>query len=290
MRKTALITDLDNTLFDWVDLWYHCFSAMLSRIVEISGVSEEQLKREIRAVHQKHGTSEYSLLIEELPSIQERFAGQRLTEVFAPAIESYRTERRKRLKLYPGVAETLLAVKGRGARIIGYTESMAFYSNYRLRRLGLDGVLEYVFCPEDHVLPEGLSAEELRKYPASHYQLRYTIQHYTPRGSKKPDATVLKAILADLNVPEEECIYVGDSLFKDVAMAQDAGVEDVWARYGQAQSRPEYDLLREVTHWSDADVQRERLVRGRDVNPRHTLTNSFAELVTQFEFGDSRAR
>jgi hypothetical protein len=112
----------------------------------------------------------------------------------------------------------------------------------------------------------------------------------TRRGSKKPDATVLKAILADLNVPEEECIYVGDSLFKDVAMAQDAGVEDVWARYGQAQSRPEYDLLREVTHWSDADVQRERLVRGRDVNPRHTLTNSFAELLTQFEFGDSRAR
>jgi phosphoglycolate phosphatase-like HAD superfamily hydrolase len=116
-----------NTLFDWVDLWYHCFSAMLSRIVEISGVSEEQLKREIRAVHQKHGTSEYSLLIEELPSIQERFAGQRLTEVFAPAIESYRTERRKRLKLYPGVAETLLAVKGRGARI------------HRLHRI--DGVL-----------------------------------------------------------------------------------------------------------------------------------------------------
>jgi hypothetical protein len=28
-KKTALITDLDNTLFDWADLWYRSFSAML---------------------------------------------------------------------------------------------------------------------------------------------------------------------------------------------------------------------------------------------------------------------
>jgi FMN phosphatase YigB (HAD superfamily) len=290
MKKTALITDLDNTLFDWVDLWYHCFSAMLARIVEISGVPEEQLKAEMRTVHQKHGASEYSLLIEELPSLKERFAGQRLMEVFAPAIESYRIERRTHLKLYPGIAETLLAIKGRGARIIGYTESMAFYSNYRLRRLGLDGVLEYVFCPEDHVLPDGLSSEELRKYPASHYELKYTIQHFTPRGSKKPDATVLKAIMEDLKVREEECIYVGDSLFKDVAMAQDAGVDDVWAKYGRAQSRAEYQLLRDVTHWSDADVAREQQIQERDVKPTDTLANSFAELLTQFDFRDAHGR
>jgi len=76
----------DATLFVWVDLWYHCFSAMLAWIVEISGAPEEQLKQEIRAVHRKHGTSEYSLLIEELPSIKERFPGENLIEVFAPAI------------------------------------------------------------------------------------------------------------------------------------------------------------------------------------------------------------
>jgi phosphoglycolate phosphatase-like HAD superfamily hydrolase len=107
MKKTALITDLDNTLFDWVDLWYHCFSAMLARMVEISGIPEEQLKAEARTVHQKHGTSEL------LPSLKERFAGQKLMKVFAPAIERYRIERRTHLKLYPGVAETLLAISER---------------------------------------------------------------------------------------------------------------------------------------------------------------------------------
>jgi FMN phosphatase YigB (HAD superfamily) len=138
MKKTVLITDLDNTLFDWVDLWYHCFSSMLDQIVEISGVTKEQLKREIRIIHQEHRTSEYSLLIEEIPSIKKKFSDHDLLKVFAPAIDIYRAQRRKHLRLYPTVAETLLTIKGCGTRIIAYTESMGFYSNYRLRRLGLD--------------------------------------------------------------------------------------------------------------------------------------------------------
>src|SRR5262245_45098031 len=147
MKKTALITDLDNTLFDWVELWLNCFSSMLDSIVEISGLSREQLIPEIRAVHQRHGTSEYSFLIEELPSLQPIIRGRKATDVFGASIEIYQKKRREHLQLFPGVAETLLKLKGRGTRIVGYTESMAFYSNYRIRRLGLDGVLDYVFCP-----------------------------------------------------------------------------------------------------------------------------------------------
>jgi hypothetical protein len=93
--KTALITNLDNTLFDWVDLWYKCFSPMLDEIVRISGLPRETLIPEIRAVHQKYGTSEYSFLIEELPSLQPILKGERATEVFAPAIDTYRRQRRE---------------------------------------------------------------------------------------------------------------------------------------------------------------------------------------------------
>src|ERR1700686_4730457 len=146
----------------------------------------------------KHGTSEYSFLIEEIPSLQAVLNGRTATDVFAPAITIYRQKRREYLNLYPTVAETLLKIKGQGTRIIGYTESMAFYSNYRVRRLGLDGVLDYVFCPEDHKIPDGLSEHDLRNYPASHYKLRYTKQEFTPRGSKKPDTAVLEAIINDL--------------------------------------------------------------------------------------------
>lgn len=51
-RKTVIITDLDNTLFDWVELWYSCFTAMMTKVTEISGISLDELKPEIRKVHQ----------------------------------------------------------------------------------------------------------------------------------------------------------------------------------------------------------------------------------------------
>jgi hypothetical protein len=52
-----LITDLDNTLYDWFDFWYHSFTAMLDQIVVISGIPREQLEPEIKKIYEKHGTS-----------------------------------------------------------------------------------------------------------------------------------------------------------------------------------------------------------------------------------------
>jgi FMN phosphatase YigB (HAD superfamily) len=238
-------------------------------------------------VHQKYGTSEYSFLINELPSLQPLFREREATDVFADAIASYREERRKHLCLFPSVAETLLKVKGRGGMIVAYTESMAFYSSYRIRRLGLDGVLDHVFCPEDHVLPEGLSPEKFRHYPAEHYRLKTTRQDFTPKGSTKPDPDVLNSIIDNLGLHRDECVYVGDNLTKDVVMAIDCGVEDVWAEYGQAHKRPEYKLLQDVTHWTLEDVEREQKIRAREhVHPTHTLKGFLSEILEMFEFRD----
>ncbi|MQW01350.1 HAD hydrolase-like protein [Sinorhizobium medicae] len=284
-RKLALITDLDNTLFDWVELWLSCFAPMLEEIVATSGIARENLIPEIAAVHQKHGTSEYSFLIEEVPSLQAFLKGRPATEVFVQAIEIYRKQRRRNLKLYPTVAETLLEIKGRGTKIIGYTESMAFYSNYRLRRLGLDGVLDYVFCPRDHLLPEGLQPEDFRKYPAERYELRHTEQDFTPKGSKKPDKVVLNTIVEDLGLSKADCVYVGDNLMKDVAMALDCGIDAVWAKFGQAHKRPEYKLLQEVTHWTPEEVAREQKINEREhVDPTYTLENTYSEILSLFVF------
>jgi FMN phosphatase YigB (HAD superfamily) len=243
LRKTSVITDLDNTLFDWVDLWVRCFGAMFEKIVEISGVPAEELKAEIKRIHRKHGTSEYSFLIEELPSIRQKFGRKSdLTKIFA-----------------------------------------------RVRRLGWDGVLTAIFCPQDHEMPKGLGPKQLRqyrKYPASHYKLKYSKQAHTPRGSTKPDHKVLDSIIRQLKLDKEQCIYVGDSLFKDVAMAQDCDVDDVWAKYGVAHKRAEYKLLQDVTHWTDKDVQREQEIKHRDVKPRFVLESSYSELLELFDFGD----
>ncbi len=70
-------------------------------------------------------------------------------------------------------------------------------------------------------------------------------------------------------------------------MALDCGVDDVWAKYGQAHRRPEYKLLQDVTHWTAEEVEREQKIREREhVDPTHTLEKTFSEILDLFEFRD----
>ena len=74
---------------------------------------------------------------------------------------------------------------------------------------------------------------------------------------------------------------------KDVAMALDCGVDDVWAKYGQAHKRPDYKLLQEVTHWTAEEVDREQRIKEREhVHPTYTLEGTFSEILEMFDFRD----
>ena len=277
---------MDNTLFDWLGMWQAAFGAMLEHLMADSGVPRATLEAEFFAIHQRHGTTEYAFAIQELPSLRARHApdAEDLPGRYAAAIDAYRVMRRRTLALYPGVRETLRAVRAAGALVIAYTESRAYYADYRVRTLELDGALDYLYSLPDHALPEGVTASQIRRYPPEHYRLRSTVARHTREGTWKPDASVLRDILSDVGAEPAAAVYVGDSLIKDVTMAQAAGVLDVFARYGDVRSRPGYDLLRRVTHWSPAMLARSEGIRQADVRPTHVLGDGFAELLDHVEF------
>jgi hypothetical protein len=161
---------------------------------------------------------------------------------------------------------------------------MSFYTRYRLRKLDIDQSLDYLYSPQDHAIPENVNVRNLRRYPPEHYCLRGVIHRFTPANKLKPAPEVLRTILDDLGVMPDRAVYVGDKLNKDVAMAQKVGVVDVWAKYGEAKDRPEYELLREVTHWSEKIVQQEKNTSAENIKPTVTLRNYFSELLEYFEF------
>lgn len=286
MKKpvSVVITDLDDTLWDWVEIWYCPFKAMLDKLVETSGVTREELLRDFKEVYTQHGTSEYAFALEELPSLLRKHPDQDIPAIYAEAVDAYCTTRREVLRLYPDVLETLESIKDRGALIVGYTESLAFYTRYRLRTLGLDRILDYLYSPADHDLPKGLTLEAIRKYSSEHYELRRTIHRHTPKDSEKPCPEVLLKILDDIGAKPDEAIYIGDKLVKDVAMAQAAGVTDIHAAYGEAHNREEYELLRSVTHWTTDAVQKEKETTPEQIKPSYELSKSIAELHDHFEF------
>ena len=131
----VVITDLDDTLWDWVDIWYQSFKALLDQLVKDSGIAEDILLKEFKEVFTKHKTTEYAFAIEELPSLQKKHKGEDLTILYAEAIKKYREGRKASLRTYPTVLGTLITLKKKGVLLVGYTESMSFYTRYRLRNL-----------------------------------------------------------------------------------------------------------------------------------------------------------
>lgn len=94
--------------------------------------------------------------------------------------------------------DTLHALKDKGTLIVAYTESMGFYTNDRIRRLELDGVIDFIYSPEDHDLPPGMSPDQIRKYPAEHYELKRSKTRHTPKGEIKPNRQILLEITRTL--------------------------------------------------------------------------------------------
>jgi len=283
-RVTVVILDLDNTLFDWVEIWCQSFRAMLDELVQHSGIEREILLSDFKAVFTRHATSEYAFAIEELPSLQAKHPGENLAQLYDPAIHAYRSARKSALQLFPDVEETLQKLKDAGCLLVGYTESMAYYTHYRMRKLGLDRILDYVYSPEDHDLPQQTTREQIRMYPMDEYTLRRTKHRHTPKGELKPNPDILLQIIRDVAASPDEVIYIGDSLMKDVSMAREAKVTDAWAKYGIAQDRPEYELLRRVTHWTESSVEKEKGLSEDIVKPTFTLSDSLADVLPVFNF------
>jgi phosphoglycolate phosphatase len=208
--------------------------------------------------------------------------GDETLTVMAPAIDAFREVRRRVLQLYPTVEETLKTLKAAGVVIAAFTESKAFYTNYRFRKLGLDGLIDYLYSPEDHSMPD--ETPGTRYYEPDSYNFKKTIHHFTPEGELKPNPEILREIISDLGARADQVVYAGDNILKDVFMAQQAGVTDVHALYGASQHKPEYELLRKVTHWTPEMVERERkaLAPG-GLAPTYVLDKNFAQILPLFE-------
>ncbi len=281
--RRLLVTDLDNTLWDWFGAWYGSFSAMLDRLTEISRVPAEVLEPQIRAVHQARGTTEYSFLLDEVPALVEASGAVPPSERYDEALHQLHSRRRAMTQLYSGVFETLTMLKEAGVAVTAYTESLAYWTEWRIRWTGLDGLIDRLYSAPDHDLPKSLTREQVRTKPDDEYGLKHTKHIYLPPGATKPNAKILSSILDDCDALPNEAVYVGDSLMKDIAMAQSVGVLDVHARYGEAHQKTEYELLRRVTHWTDMDVQREKELSLRPkVHPTLVLQETFAELLPVF--------
>jgi FMN phosphatase YigB (HAD superfamily) len=275
---TLLITDLDNTLYDWVTFFARSFAAMVDALVDELGFDRDDVLDEFRAVHRQLGDSEQPFALLELPCIRERFGHLdrlALKHQLDGPLRAFNTERKRQLKLYASVSETLAKLEDSGVIIVGHTEAIKANAYYRLGKLGIAShfrrlyVLESSYCGH----PDPGRAAELR--PPD------DIIHVLSRSRRKPNPEVLLEICRGEGVTTGEAFYVGDSLTRDIGMAEAAGVTAIWARYGTVYDPRLWETLVRVSHWTDLDIQREAELKQRQgsVQPDYTI-DSFGELVS----------
>jgi FMN phosphatase YigB (HAD superfamily) len=275
MRQKLLITDLDNTLYDWVTFFSAAFRSMVGELTKLLDVPEETILSEFKTIHQRYGNSEQPFAVLELPLLQRRFADLSRDEVIRkidPALHRFNNTRKQMLTLYQGAAETLEEIRNANVKIVGHTEAILANSYWRLRALGIERNFSRLYT---------LEGKEAIHIPA---ESRWTdppdgFVTVVPREERKPNPQLLTDICRKEGADIASTYYVGDSLVRDVAMAKQAGVTAIWARYGTIYDPECWTYLVKVTHWTDEDVSREKALRAKyqDVVPDYTI-DSFSQL------------
>lgn len=278
VKDRPILLDLDNTLYDWVSAWHAGFAPMLGSLRR-AGLVEPALLDAIKDVHQRHGTSEYAGLLIELANNVALWEGVDSDKALRDAAAAHKLGQEEALHPYPGVLSTLDALEAGGARIIAVTDSQVAYSAQKCRLMALDDQIEALYAMRNSTEIADILRHPLALSAGDSGTLHCNVVLHPP-GIRKPNPAILRELASKERFSLSDALYVGDNLFKDILMANEAGATSVHALYGEAHKREEYELLKRVTHWSPDDVKSEANAREDGILPKWTLRKSMEELLS----------
>ena len=232
-RFRAVVTDLDNTLYPWVDYIVPALEAMVDSLVATTGQPRVRVVQSLKAVYEKYRSTEYPFSIQE----SELFAPYEAdfdsfhALVLEPARLAFKAARERFLRPYPGVKETLEALRDRGLKLVALTDAPRNAAELRLKWLKLDGHFDALYTLPGYALPDNVAPEIRRRQAAGHYNARAPVIEL-PLDFEKPNPAGLGRILGDLGLDGAEVLSVGDNVKKDMPVARDCGALGVWAEYG----------------------------------------------------------
>lgn len=272
-----LITDLDNTLYDWVTFFAESFYAMVDKLIEITNIEREQVLEEFRNLHQFYGNTERPFTILELPSVVKHFGDlsrEELSIILDEPLHAFNSKRKQFLCLYDSVRETLDILVEHGFKIVAYTEAIDINAYFRLNKLNIIDCFTRLYALENNCLDYPLFSGQAT------FDVKENFIRTLPISERKPNPKLLVDICNKEGVSTKDIWYIGDSITKDIAMANDAGVKSVWAKYGTTYDKSLWDSIVKVTHWTQDDIIKESEIinKCKNIVPDYTI-NSFKEIL-----------
>jgi FMN phosphatase YigB (HAD superfamily) len=238
-----LITDIDNTLFDF-GLYAE---AGLRRVVPLAasllGISQAEAITELRAAFREFSSIEIQYAYESLPSLKERVADDRyrLSRELASAFWDSATQD---IEPYPDVLTTMEYLWRNGTAIVAVSDAPMEAAWRKLRRLGLLRYLSGVVAVKSEYSrqrPIALRQEDIPDF-GDPRETRHLFYHRLSPNERKPSALAYERVLERILIDHSRVTVIGDSPLKDLVPARELGLSAYWAAYGERQRHLEATL------------------------------------------------
>jgi FMN phosphatase YigB (HAD superfamily) len=237
--RSVLITDLDNTLYDFVSYYEAGLAAVIEELTSELRLARQEAIDQLREVFRLRGTIEYSFAIEDIREVRSLPDSLR-AEFVRHAVAAFWISAAQALQPYRTVVETLAHLHQQDVAIIAYTDAPMHEAMRRLHHLGCDTYLTGIVAQRGVRRGRRRSMLLLRELPG----------HATPSRSAsivwrigpdelKPNQQAYERIAAHLSFGASDIVVIGDSVPRDLIPALELGFTGVWARYGRRDRRSE---------------------------------------------------
>ena len=206
----AILMDLDNTLYDATAAYQRGEEAALRLGAELMGLSPEVWTEAWQAGKARtkelltDGAAQHHRLFYIQHALE--YLGRSPFDHTEEIYEAYWQAALDGMKLFAGVEEFLQQARARDIKLALCTDMTAAMQYSKIHHLGLDKYLDALVTSEE-------------------------------AGIEKPAAKMFTMVLEKLGVTAAEAVMIGDSLSKDVAGAQEAGIRAIW----KAQAAGDYE-------------------------------------------------
>jgi len=274
--NSILITDLDNTLYNWVDYFAPSFRGMVHALSREMNLNEETLISGFREVYKKHGTLEYSFSIQELPFIN-NYSNEEVLKFVELGKKVFKRVRDKNLVPYEGVKETLEILHNNGVLIIAVTNAPRYQGEARLKQLKLDKYFHGIGGWEGNIIPDNIHTKKiLENVGQGYYDSKYIKKRWSfIKEEMKPNPCGYLTILSSILVSHKTTYVVGDSITKDLQPGNEIGAKCIWAKYGTKFKEKNFKTLLEITHWGEEKI--DMTYNQKKIDPDYVI-DSFSEL------------
>lgn len=256
MIKKLIITDLDNTIYNWVDYFAPSFRAMVHVISKMQKIDEDLIYEDFKNVYTIHKSLEYSYSIQEL-SICKNMDEQEINGLIKAAKGAFSRVRQKHLSPYYSVKETLKWAFQEGILIVAVTNAPMFHAIRRLRQLRIDNFFTGVAGALDPDIPENgeYTKKIIEKKQSGKYKTNIKMLWELSEKDVKPNPISYLQIINDIGASHKNTYVIGDSLYKDILPAQEIGAIGIWAKYGITFEEKNFKTLLKISPWDQEKIE-----------------------------------